>query len=98
MKPHELEALRRLLFFSQSEAAKLCEVSEKTLRRWEFGRLPVPDDVFAFMRRLVHLRQQMIDARIAEFPGGARVCLIWYESDDDWRGRSNCCWYIVGLR
>jgi DNA-binding XRE family transcriptional regulator len=88
MQAHELEALRRLLFFSQPEAARLCEVSEQTWRRWESGRLKIPADVAYKMQHMTQRRQRMIelsDARVAEALTSACICPLWYE-EDDWRG------------
>ena len=46
MQGAELEALRRLLFFSPPEAAALISgTSEQAWRRWESGARAVPDDV-----------------------------------------------------
>lgn len=88
MKGHELEALRRILFFSVTEAALLIgEVSEQAWRRWEAGSRAVPEDVAQRLRALTDWRQVAISAairQIAAAPEGARVALIWYENFTDW--------------
>ena len=99
MKSHELEALRRLLFFSQPEAALLVgDVGERAWRRWEEGSRAVPADVASRLRGLADWRQQAIDAavrQIAEAPPAAQIALLWYVDLDDWAtlpGREPALW------
>lgn len=99
MKSFELEALRRLLFFSQPEAALLVgDVGERAWRRWEEGSRAVPADVASRLRALADWRQQAIDAavrQIAEAPPAAQIALLWYADLDDWAslpGREPALW------
>lgn len=88
MKSVELEALRRLLFFSPPEAATLVsQTSEQAWRRWESGARGVPADVAARVRALADWRQRAIDAAVRQIvaaPDGAAIGLLWYSSLDDW--------------
>lgn len=88
MKPFELEALRRLLFFSPPEAAAMVSgTSEQAWRRWEAGTRPVPDDVAVRMRRLADWRLTAIKAAldvISTAPADAAVVPVWYPSLDGW--------------
>lgn len=79
MSPTTLHALRRLLFFSISEAARYVAasaerpagVTERSWQHWETGDRPVPDDVAEQMialsswrdRALVATRLEIADAR-----------------------------------
>lgn len=88
MKHIELEALRRLLFFSPPEAASLIgDASEQAWRRWESGARKVPDDVAQRIADLVQWRQAAIDAAVKQIstaPPDTTIDLIWYDSLDDW--------------
>lgn len=95
----ELEALRRLLFFSPPEAATMiADASEQAWRRWESGARGVPSDVKQQILRLAEWRQAAIDAvvkQIARAPDGAAVALVWYDTLDDWAtlpGREPAMW------
>lgn len=99
MKSFELEALRRLLFFSPPEAAAMIsDTSEQAWRRWESGARKVPDDVAGRVNDLIIWRQAAIDAavkQIAAAPAEADIVLIWYETLDDWAtlpGREPALW------
>ena len=98
MTGHELQALRRLLFFTPAEAARRIAaddqrpdgVEERTWNRWEAGQRPVPENIAAGMLALVkwrgtelaRLRQELQRAR-----SGA-LLLPWPAEVDDWtRGR-----------
>lgn len=98
MKSFEIEALRRLLFFSIPEAAALVGgVSEQAWRRWEAGSRAAPDDVAQRMRGLADWRQAAIDAAVCQISTvpEAAVALIWYTTLDDWAslpGREPALW------
>lgn len=99
MKSFELEALRRLLFFSPPEAGLLVsQTSEQAWRRWEAGSRAVPADVAERILGLVDWRQRAIDAaikQIAAAPAESGVTLLWYDSLDDWAtlpGREPVLW------
>lgn len=94
----ELQALRRLLFFSVPEAALLVAASderidgvqERTWRRWEDGTLLVPENIAARMLSLCAWRDQAL----AEMEGAISdaqadhaeldLVMVWYETLDDW--------------
>lgn len=87
MTHSELEALRRLLFFSATEAAAMIGgVAEQTWRRWEAGSRAVPEDVAGHIVELVDWRDQALDSifEMIESLGGGGAILVWYESIDDW--------------
>lgn len=99
MKYFELEATRRLLFFSPPEAASMVsETSEQAWRRWESGARKVPDDVVKRMMDLIEWRQAAIAATVKQAsaaPMEASISLIWYESLNDWAtlpGREPALW------
>lgn len=99
MIPCQLEAARRLLFFSPPEAASMVsDTSEQAWRRWESGARKVPDDVAQRMTDLIEWRQAAIDATVKQIsaaPKEASIALIWYESLDDWAtlpGREPTLW------
>lgn len=93
----ELEALRRLLFFSAPEAAAMISgTSERAWKHWEAGARPVPQDVAARVRELVHWRRNAYNAALAtileqrERLGDSdtleRARLVWYGRMQDWTG------------
>lgn len=99
MIPCQLEAARRLLFFSPPEAALMVsDTSEQAWRRWESGARKVPDDVVKRMTNLIEWRQAAIDATVKQIsaaPKEASIALIWYDSLDDWTtlpGREPALW------
>lgn len=99
MKSFELEALRRLLFFSPPEAALLIsQTSEQAWRRWESGARAVPVDVAERMTGLANWRQQAIDAAVKQIsaaPSEVGIALVWYDTVDDWAslpGREPVLW------
>lgn len=58
---HELNALRKLMMLSTTEAAELIgKVSVRTWERWEAGAVELPDDVDMEMNGLAALREQII--------------------------------------
>jgi len=87
----ELEALRRLLFLSQAEAASICGVADRTWRRWESGRVAVPEDALGIIRDLARWREdaiaRMLDmieqAERAHGIPAERITLVWYRSAED---------------
>lgn len=71
MTPAQLQALRRLLFFSVSDAARLIGgCSERSWQYWESGKRTIPADVIATIYHLCHWRNGIIaspaDLRIAD--------------------------------
>lgn len=99
MKSFEIEALRRLLFFSVPEAAALIGgVSEQAWRRWEAGSRAVPDDISNRLWSLAVWRDSAIYAarhQVQDAPAEAVVALIWYATLDDWAslpGREPALW------
>lgn len=88
MTGNELEAARRLLFFSPPEAAALISgTSEQAWRRWEAGTRAVPADVAEAMSELLAWRGAAIDAslgKIDTLPADTTLALVWYDTLDDW--------------
>jgi len=100
MNAPELQALRRLLFFSAAEAARYLAadedrpqgVEERTWNRWEAGKMPVPPNVAATVLQAVAYRDQAIQQITAEVlrtrqDQGAPeyVALLWCAELDDWQ-------------
>lgn len=86
MNPVELEAARRLLLFSLTEAATIVAgVSEQTWRRWEAGSKPIPDDVTETMSFLMKWRNNAISGTVQQLEASPapKVCLVWYQTMDD---------------
>ena len=94
MHAPELQALRRLLFFTAPEAARLIArddarprgVDERTWNRWEAGKVPIPPNVAAAVLSLVAWRDRYkleLLGQLAAQPGGT-LRLIWYAEIDDW--------------
>lgn len=98
MSPTELEAARRLLFFSPPEAAALIsQTREQSWRRWEGGTRGVPDDVVARIRFLLDWRKMSIaDARAQiQAQGAGKTAIVWYASAYDFTsldGREEVFW------
>jgi hypothetical protein len=99
----ELEALRRLLFFSRPEAAVLVgQSSERAWNFWERGDRAVPRDVADLMVNLADWRIKAIRAAryaIQEAPAGRgepeSIALVWYATQIDWmslEGREPHLW------
>ena len=99
MTPSTLQALRRLLFFSVEEAARMIAagpdhpegVAPRSWQYWERGERPVPADVIACVRHLCAWRTQAIAAAEitvtdlqARHGPAADVALVWYQTIDDW--------------
>lgn len=91
----ELQALRRLLFFSTIEAASMIGgVSERAWKHWEAGTRTVPADVAEAIRGLADWREGMLERllrQIDEMEERAdgecqRITLVWYDRAVDWHG------------
>lgn len=100
MNATELQALRRLFFFSTLEAATLVAaspdrpagVNERAWKHWEAGAREVPADVAKRMRMLFNWRTVAIgtmndaveDAQDAAGGSASALALCWYTALDDW--------------
>ena len=94
MQAPELQALRRLLFYSAPEAARWVArdaerprgVEERTWNRWEAGKVQIPPNIGAAVLDLVAWRSRYrstLLGQLATQPGGT-LRLIWYAEADDW--------------
>lgn len=102
MKAHELQALRRLLFLTTSEAARWLAadaerprgVEERTWNRWEAGARPVPDNVAAAALDLVAWRAAQLARLTADMQASAArpYPLPWVDDADDWPTRNRAHW------
>jgi hypothetical protein len=99
MKSFELEAGRRLLFFSPPEAAAMISgTSEQAWRRWESGARKVPDGVAQRVAGLIDWRKAAFNAAVKQIESNQQdvsVSLVWYASLDDWAtlpGREPALW------
>ncbi|MDO9094427.1 MAG: DUF1870 family protein [Rubrivivax sp.] len=99
MNAPELQALRRLLFFSVAEAARYLAadeqrpsgVEERTWNRWEAGKVPVPANIASTVRQAVQYRASAIEAMCAQLAQASAsagqtetLVFIWYAEVDDW--------------
>jgi hypothetical protein len=88
----ELEAYRRLLFFSVAEAAdQIGECSHRSWQRWEDGTRNIPDRVSDQIKVLVEWRNKALSAARSEIALAyavqgepEKISLLWYESLDSW--------------
>jgi hypothetical protein len=96
MNQYEIQAVRKLLFFSVEEAATLvANVQPRTWQRWEDGTRNVPEDVahklcdlLAWRSAAILAAETQIDAA-ADLHGEAeRITLFWFESLADWLGEN----------
>ena len=105
MTPTTLRALRKLLFFSAKDAAKLIAanaetpqgVSEEIWRQWESGTHPIPANIANRMKELNDWRSEALAAtadnirvQITEKAGlPESVFVIWYDTLEDWMSLPN---------
>lgn len=107
MNSTTLQALRRLLFFTQAEAAILIGcVSERSWIHWERGTRPVPGDVskrihdlLAWRMKALQGASETISHALSKVPLDADIgptVLVWYTSVEDWMtlpGREPVLWH-----
>lgn len=93
MNHTELQALRRLLFFTQQEAAALVgHASHRAWQHWEDGQRAVPADVAERLRMLAQWRgtalltieEAIVESHRRHGRPAAEIVLVWYASADDW--------------
>lgn len=98
MNRFEIKALRRLLFFTRPEAARLVAaneshpdgVADRAWRQWEDGDRPIPAYVAKKLAALAQWRRKVIDVGGTHLrsalagDGVASAPLLWYENHDDW--------------
>lgn len=88
----ELEALRRLLFFSQAEAADLIgQCAHRTWQRWESGDRNVPCRIADAIVELIGWRNAALATMRSQIARAAsahgmpdQIELVWYGSIDKW--------------
>jgi hypothetical protein len=96
MTAAELQALRRLLFFTQQEAASMISgTSHRAWQHWEDGKRAVPVDVVERIRELAEWRETAIDSMLAAIQDNIdahdgikpeSIPLVWYAHMQDWLG------------
>jgi hypothetical protein len=95
MNATELQALRRLLFFTQQEAASMISgTSHRAWQHWEDGKRAVPADVADRMRELCDWRERAIDTILEAVDNNIErlgepvesIPLVWYANMHDWDG------------
>jgi hypothetical protein len=105
MTPTALQALRRLLFFTVQDAARLIasnqdqpqSVAEGIWQQWENGTLPIPQEISERMKELSDWRSDALAAtaeniriQITEKSGVPdSVFVIWYDTLEDWLSLPN---------
>lgn len=88
LTPTELEVFRRLLFYSEKEAAvAVADVSEQQWQQWEAGADKIPATVSEKMRELLAWRKATVlslTGSLNRLPTNDVMTLPWYESVEDW--------------
>jgi Domain of unknown function (DUF1870) len=88
----ELQALRRLLFFSVAEAARWVAATPqkskganpRTWQRWEAGTEDIPGYVVAKLREMCIWRQNALAAALRSMQGSDDVAAAVYASAEEW--------------
>lgn len=79
-------ALRELCGITQQQAADACGVRVLTVKRWERGDAPVPDDAMAWLMECVAEHDRGVANELGEImanlPEGAEVCLTYYRTQE----------------
>lgn len=86
MTPAEFDTRRRTLGLSVDEAAALCGVQDRTVRRWQSGAYPIPDDAEDALERLEDAMERAVDqaVKLAKAEAGrAPVVLHRYRTAED---------------
>jgi len=85
----ELEATRRLLFYSVEEAAQVIgNVTPEKWLNWESGKVPIPGKVEDLILDVLEEYLFHLESHIAEFEdkihnqGAKSVALVWYSFED----------------
>lgn len=92
----ELKALRSLLFFSVSEAARWVAASperpagveDRTWNRWESGKVPVPENIGSSMLELAAWSEDMYWRGCAAHKQNEKAVLVWYDTPKDYPGEA----------
>lgn len=79
-------ALRELCGITQQHAADAMNVQIRTVKRWEKGETPVPDDALAWMRECavehtLGVRTELGEIMAKAEPGEA-ICLTYYRTQE----------------
>jgi len=61
MTPAEFDTRRRSLGLTVEEAAALCGVQDRTVRRWQSGATPIPQDAASALSRLEEAMGAAVD-------------------------------------
>lgn len=79
-------ALRELCGITQQQAADACGVRVLTVKRWERGDAPVPDDAMAWLMECVAEHDRGVADELGEImaniPEGAEICLTYYRTQE----------------
>ncbi len=79
-------ALRELCGITQQQAADAMNVQIRTVKRWEKGETPVPDDALAWLRRCAVDHTKSVRDEISRMAEGVRpgevLCLPYYRTQD----------------
>ena len=79
-------ALRELCGVTQQQAADACGVRVLTVKRWERGDAPVPDDAMEWLMECVAEHDRGVAEEIGEImanlPDGAEVCMPYFRTQE----------------
>jgi transcriptional regulator with XRE-family HTH domain len=64
LTPAEFDTRRRYLGLSVDETAALCGVQDRTIRRWQNGTSPIPDDARAALKALEDAMNKAVTALV----------------------------------
>lgn len=79
-------ALREICGVTQQQVADVLDVRALTVKRWEKGETPVPDDALSYMRGAVVEHTLAVREMVGEVVAGAEppsaVCLPYYRTQE----------------
>lgn len=86
MTPAEFDTRRRTLGLSVDETAALCGVQDRTVRRWQSGATPIPDDAGDALEQLEDAMERAVDqaVKLAKAEAGRMpIALYRYRTAED---------------
>lgn len=79
-------AMREMCGITQQQVAEVMEVQIRTVKRWEKGETPVPDDALEWMRECAVEHTLGVRSEVARLtdgvPVGTALCLTYYRTQE----------------